>query len=130
MKIVILTIMTLSIGVMSWAFDVKIPPCPPPNYKILEVVQFTPSKSADPKYIKGTCEVKVTAYSWWDSIPNNRPYENEATISSPCNPKNLIRNNNKLYINALVSYRGEISRCGSNPGCYYECLPAVWLETL
>lgn len=129
MKILLIVALTILTTTSTYAFDMskyypgELPNCPAISEELLEVTKFIPSANSNSS--KGICHVKANYYSWWDLInPSKNPYEIEIN-AGVCNTNNFISFKDKLLIKATVSYKGDVSMCGSNPGCHYECKPII-----
>ncbi|MDD4973465.1 MAG: hypothetical protein PHY93_03900 [Bacteriovorax sp.] len=100
-----------------------LPNCPNSQTVLLEVVSFKPSlPSADSRISNGTCKVLAPHYAWYDLIQSSEPFMEEINGGN-CNPDNFKEINGKIFISAILNFKGKVSRCDSNPGCYYACTP-------
>lgn len=134
MKFLLIATLTTLTTTASYAFDMskyhpgELPNCPASSEQLLEVTKFLPSANSNSS--KGICYVKANYYSWWDLINESKtPYEVEVDAGI-CNSHEFISFNGKRLIKATVSYQGEVSMCGSNPGCHYECKPIIELWSI
>jgi len=100
--------------------------CPLNSNELVEVSKFLPS--ANSNSTNGICYVKVNYYSWWDLISNRYNPQLIEVNAGNCDSNNFLPYNGKKLIKAEIMYLERISRCESNPGCFYECKPQVQLE--
>ncbi len=136
MKNLLIATLTLLTTTATYAFDMskyypgELPNCPASSQQVLEVTNFLPY--ADSNSSKGICYVKANYYSWWDLITESKtPSEVEVEVEAgTCNSHDFVSFKGKRLIKATVSYQGEVSMCGSNPGCHYECKPIIELWSL
>lgn len=135
-SLIIISITTILLITSAGAWDMEkyysgdLPNCPHNSDQLLEVTKFLSFQSADYKSSKGTCFVKTNYYSWWDLInEQQRPHEVEIDAGK-CNSKDFLKYDGKLFVKGTVLYQGEVSMCGSNPGCHYECKPKIELWSL
>lgn len=119
----------LTIGAVAHSLPREVAICPQSAEVLLEVANFTPSRSADSRANKGQCAVKTVYYSWWDLIQDSSPKDIIVDAGS-CESKDFIYQNNVPFIKSTLSYLVKVSSCKSNPGCNYECLPIVSLWSL
>lgn len=133
MKYLITATLTTLVSTSTFAFESSnydpkaILTCPLEKTELVEVIKFIPSASADSNSTDGTCYVKVNYYSWWHLI-NYSSIPDEVEIKAgECNSSHFQNYNNKLFIAAEISYLPKVSKCGSNPGCHYECKPHIEL---
>lgn len=131
MKNLLIATLTMLTTKATYAFDMlKYYPgemlnCPASSEQLLEITKFIPSANSNSS--KGICYVKANYYSWWDLInESNTPNEVEVQVDAGlCNSSEFIIFKGQRIIKATVLYRGNVSMCGSNPGCHYECKPII-----
>jgi hypothetical protein len=125
--LVALALTTLSVQAQMRTRDPRsVPTCPMASSQFLKVTNFVDAHSADGRFTKGICTLLTPKYSWWETMPSQKPHFVE--VAATCSRKDLVRHGNIFFAKAYVSYQLETDDCRSNPGCYFTCNPLTFIR--